>query len=147
MIKNILVPVDFSQGTSKIIDKAECFARAFDARIWLVHVTEDDPEFVGYDLGPQYIRDERAKEIREEHLHLQQLSNVLRQKNIETEPLLLQGEAAATILQKAKNLRCDLIVIGKHGSGGIFDVLMGSVSRQVVNGANVPVLLVPVKND
>lgn len=147
MVKNILVPLDFSRGSEKVIEKAELYASAFNARIWLIHVTETEPEFIGYQSGPKYIRQGRANEIREEHVHLQQIAHQLRNRNIETEPLLLQGDPADLILQKARNLKCDLIIIGKHGSGGVFDVLLGSVSKQVLNKASIPVLLVPVKDD
>ena len=65
-MKNILVCIDFHEQTKNLINKAAEIAKAFNAKLWLVHVAAPDPDFVGYDVGPQYIRDARADELKEE---------------------------------------------------------------------------------
>ncbi len=65
--KNILVAVDFNDAVGKILGYAEALALQFDSKVWVVHVADPDPDFVGYEPGPQYIRDFRAEELREEH--------------------------------------------------------------------------------
>ncbi len=55
---------------------------------------------------------------------------------------LLQGDAAREILGVAKDMKCDLIVLGTHGRTGLGRLLMGSVAEQVVRHASCPVLTV-----
>ena len=53
------------------------------------------------------------------------------------------GRVADTIVQQAKRLRADLIVMGTHGRRGVSRVLLGSDAELVVRHSPVPVLLVP----
>ena len=53
------------------------------------------------------------------------------------------GKAAQAILQAAERLSVDSIVLGSHGHGGTYRALLGSVSKEVVQRAHRPVLVVP----
>jgi nucleotide-binding universal stress UspA family protein len=57
---------------------------------------------------------------------------------------LVEGNAAAAILRAAKELHCDLIVMGTHGRTGLSRLLMGSVAEEVVRKA--PCLVLTVKS-
>lgn len=59
----------------------------------------------------------------------------------------MTGSAANFIVQHAKRVRADLIVIGTHGRRGLRRMLMGSDAEQVVRQSPVPVLLVRSKKD
>jgi nucleotide-binding universal stress UspA family protein len=50
-MKTILVPIDFSDATTRVIDTAKQFAAAFGSRLVLLHVTEPEPDFVGFEPG------------------------------------------------------------------------------------------------
>jgi nucleotide-binding universal stress UspA family protein len=52
------------------------------------------------------------------------------------------GEFAATILDYARDKKCDLVVMGTHGHGSLGDALLGSVASRVLHEASIPVLLV-----
>lgn len=54
------------------------------------------------------------------------------------------GPDAATILEFAAAERMDLIVLGRHGHGGVGQALFGSVAEKVVRKANAAVLVVPL---
>jgi K+-sensing histidine kinase KdpD len=84
-MKNILVTIDFEEKGQVLIDKAAEMAEKFNAKLWLVHVAAPDPEFVGYEVGPQYVRDVLAKDLREEHKLLQNFSSQLKDRNIDAE--------------------------------------------------------------
>lgn len=83
-MKNIVVAVDFSEETERVIEAARELASAFSAKLWLVHAAAPDPDFVGYRAGPQSVRDAVANELREEHRLLQQLADGLRGTGIDT---------------------------------------------------------------
>ena len=63
-MKNILVTIDFNENEKLLIDKAFQLAEPFDSKIWLIHIAAPDPDFIGYKVGPQYIRDSRASDLK-----------------------------------------------------------------------------------
>jgi len=142
-MRNILVPIDFSPSTEPVIDIAKTLAESFSARLWLIHVASPDPDFVGYDAGPQSVRDQVADHLREEHQRLQAIATELRESGVETTALLVQGLAAEKILAESERHAADLIVMGSHGHGAMYRALMGSVSEQVLRKAGCPVTIIP----
>jgi nucleotide-binding universal stress UspA family protein len=71
------------------------------------------------------------------------VSGELRKMGFDTGAHLLAGEPAKTILAGARDLGCTSLVLGTQGLGGLEEALHGSVSHRVVEGADIPVVLVP----
>ncbi len=142
---NILAAIDFSDITPAVVDKAAAIAKCFDSKLWLIHIAAPDPDFVGYGTGPQCERDWRAKVLRKEHQYLHDKALELEQDKINVTPLLVQGATVETILKQASKLKADMIVIGSHGHGALYQILLGSVSQGVVHQSVCPVLIVPAK--
>ena len=143
-MKNILVTIDFNKNEHILVDKAFELAEQFDSKIWLLHIAAPDPDFVGYDVGPQYVRDSRAKELRKEHRHLEELSKTLKEKGVKAEGLLVQGATIEMILAESKKLNIDLIIAGHHDHNFLYKAFVGSVSGKIVKRSKIPVLLVPI---
>ena len=143
----LLVAVDFSDPTEQILKVATRLAQSLDASVWLVHVAEPDPDFVGYDAGPDVVRDQVARKFREEHRVLQRLAAAMRDDNIEAKAILAQGATVQTLLELAERQESDLIVVGSHGRGMVAEMLMGSVSTGLIRRASCPVTVVPVRRD
>jgi len=142
-MKNILVPIDFSAVKNSLVSTAGDLAKALGAKLWLVHVAAPDPDFVGFRVGPEYIREQRADILRKEHQDIQAIGAQLKAKGIDTEALLVQGPTTDTLLEVAQNVSADLIVMGSHGHSALFRAFVGSVSEQVLKESKVPVLIVP----
>jgi nucleotide-binding universal stress UspA family protein len=142
-MRNILVPIDFSSLSESVVDVAKTLAECFSARLWLIHVASPDPDFVGYDAGPQSVRDQVAEHLREEHQRLQSTAADLRQAGLDATALLVQGATAEKILAEAEKHAADLIVMGSHGRGAMYRTLMGSVSERVLRKAACPVTIIP----
>ena len=142
-MRRILAAVDFSPVSKAVVEQAASLAEAFSAELTLVHVAAPDPEFVGYAAGPQTVRDDRAREIRDQHRNLQAIAEELRDRAISARALLIQGSAVEKILAEGARLRADAIVIGSHGHGALYRALLGSVSEGVVRAAQCPVVVVP----
>lgn len=141
----ILAAVDFSPVTEQVLKTLVRIAATFPAEVRLVHVAPPDPAFVGYKAGPDVVRDQVAAEYHASHQRLQALADRLRSQGADTTALLLQGATVATLITEAKRLPAELIVLGSHGHGAVYDLLVGSVSEGVVRSAQVPVLLVPAR--
>jgi nucleotide-binding universal stress UspA family protein len=88
-----------------------------------------------------------AEVYRDEHRKLQALAADLAKKGIQVTSELVQGSSADTILSHADSLDASLIILGTHGHGKLYHLLLGSVSNSVLKHAKVPVLLVPVREE
>jgi len=142
-MKNILVALELDEFDELLMNQAVELAKAFDSKLWLIHIAAPEPDFVGYEVGPQYIRDSRADELRYEHKLLQQHSTDLNDKGIKAEGLLIQGATIEMIIEESKKLRVDLIITGHHDRGFLFKALRGSVSEKIIKGSKIPILIVP----
>ena len=140
---NILVSLDISESTDKVVDAAKQLAEAMSAKLYLMHVAEPEPDFIGYGVGPQTVRDSVSEEFHKEHALIQELAESLRQKSLDVKGLLIQGSTVEAILKQADKLKAQMIVMGSHGRGAIYKMLVGSVSEGVLHGAKCPVLVVP----
>lgn len=143
-MKNILVAIDLKGNEKLLIDKAYEFAKAFKAKIWLVHITAPNPDYIGYEVGPQYIRDFRATELKNEHRLLETYANKLKEKGINSEGLLVQGATIEMIMKEADKLNIDLIITGHQEHDFLYKALFGSVSRNLIKISKIPVLIVPL---
>ncbi|MDH5428205.1 MAG: universal stress protein [Nitrospirota bacterium] len=139
----LLVAVDFSDSSRIVIEYVTDLANVVCGKIWLLHVAEPDPEFVGYDVDPPEMRDVIARRFHKEHLQIQQLSQELRSKGLDCEALLIQGPTVETILRESKKLSVDMVVVGSHGKGILKHLLVGSTSEGVLHQSSIPVLVAP----
>ena len=141
----VLVAVDLSQASEKVVASARQVALQTGAKVYVLHAAEPEPDFVGYDAGPDVVRGQVANEYREEHRGIQKLADSLRESGIDATALLIQGPTVETTLKQSKKLDADLIVVGSHGHSAIYDVLVGSYSAGILRKSDVPVLVVPTR--
>ena len=143
--KRILVPVDGSPTAAKGLQAAIKLARENRAKLLLLHVVEEYSAFiapeVGASLGP--ILDSLRLVGRRT---LARIARSVGKSGVKPQSVLVEnfgGRVADTIVQQARRLRADLIVMGTHGRRGVNRVLLGSDAELVVRYSPVPVLLVP----
>lgn len=157
-MQTILAAVDFSKNTDSVLEQAAALAKALDAKLWVLHVTSDEtqamvyestqfsgyaPEFMGLPGDVQLARDLSAGEIKREHAQLLGMSSSLRDKGVDAHAVLLKGDAAKLICEKADELSADIIVLGSHGHGLLHKALVGSVSEAVIRHTRRNVMVVP----
>ncbi len=143
----ILVPLDFSNVTDAVANIAETIAKAHHAKVVLLHVEPPEPDFVGYEPGPQHVRDNVAHQVTEDHEALHAIRDRLQNEGIDTDVLIIQGPIVEKILSEAKRLNIDHIVIGSHGHGALYHLLVGSVCEGILKGTACPVTVVPAPKD
>jgi len=140
---NILTCVDLSESTDRIVARAVEIAKAVSAKLWFLHVAEPEPDFVGYEVGPQSVRDSLSIKFREQHRMLQEIADRVRKRGVDATALLVQGSTVETILAKAAKLGADMIIVGTHGRGAMYQLLVGSVSEGLLHDSECPILIVP----
>ncbi len=144
-MKRILAAIDFSATTDLVLEQAAQLALAFQAPITVLHVVEPEPDFVGFEPGPEVVRQAVARDFVAERNRLHQLRDALelRLGGLECGALQVQGPSAAKIVEAAERLGAGLIVLGSHGHGALYHLLVGSVAESVLRKARVPVVVVP----
>lgn len=141
---NIVLPVDFGDSTEKLVSSAVKFAKEVNGRICLIHVAPADIGFAIGDMGFQYFPEVEQNEIKEELLHLNSLEQRILSEDLECEHLLKQGVPGDIILEYAKEKNAGYIVMGSHGRSGIYDVFVGSLTKELTRRSTIPVLVIPM---
>ena len=160
-MKRILVPIDFSDATLRVIDLAQQLAKALDAEIHLVHVKEltaaAAPGALGYGLAgmpelapmsgvPLPVFDPMPQEVpvdEDEQSKLTHWQDKIAQSGVKVTLHEPTGAVVEEILNEADVVNADLIVMGTHGHGAMYNLLVGGVTKGVLKRSTRPVLLVP----
>jgi nucleotide-binding universal stress UspA family protein len=142
-VKTILVPTDFSAASLKAVAFAKQLARAFGARVSLLHVIEPIvlPDAAAMIALPD---DQLAARM---HKELQKLAQNFEDADFKFESFLVRkGTPFHEITLAGATSKSDLIVIATHGYTGLKHVLLGSTAERVVRHARCPVLVVPTRD-
>jgi len=144
-LKRILVPVDFSECSRVALRRADELAKAFDAKIDVVHVWQ----------APAFVSPEAMVGVTPHGQTLAQLAEQQAQKSLASfvahaknsgvridSARTLNGDPAPTIVGEAEQGNYDLIAMGTHGRTGLNHLLVGSVAEKVVRRASRPVMTV-----
>lgn len=143
-LANIMVAVDFNDSIGELMVYTESLAKKFNSKIWVLHVADPEPDFIGYEPGPQYIRNIKAEEYREEHQNLQEICKNFIGEDIESEALLIQGSTVETVLNEAKKLNIELLIVGTHKHSFLHNLLKESISMELLKKAEIPMLTIPI---
>ena len=141
---NIVLPVDFSEATDKLVEGALKFAKETNGKICLIHVAPSDIGFAIGDMGFQYFPEVEQNEIKEELLRLNNMQQKIIAHDIDCEHMLKQGVAGDIILEYAKEKNADYIVMGSHGRSNMYDVFVGSLTKELTRRSPIPVLVLPI---
>jgi nucleotide-binding universal stress UspA family protein len=139
----LLVAVDLSEATQIIVDKVREITREYPARVWIVHNAEPPPDYVEFKVDPLTARKSLAKKFHKEHCQIQEIADRLREAGLDATALLVHGSTVETILKEASDLDVDMIVVGSHGRGAMHGLLVGSVSKAILQKSSYPVLVIP----
>jgi len=143
--KKILVPTDFSQSSDMALEKAVDLAEKYDAKVILLHVVDEKIQQCAVDYC---LREEDIEKLEEESMKrskemLVKEATALRgPRHVEIDYDLKRGTPAEVIIDEQLRTGSDLIIIGSHGTKGVFKHLIGSVTDKVVRAAKAPVMVV-----
>jgi nucleotide-binding universal stress UspA family protein len=144
-VKSILVPVDFSKATDRILQATTTIAKALDARVTVMNVAPREPDVFGQQLTRKVITEPVPENVREQYEKLMACAKRLEDAGVVVKPLLVRGDRVRTVMREVEREEADLIVMGSHGRGALYRRLMGSVSEGVMREAKCPVLIIPSK--
>ena len=150
MYANILLSTDGSDLARKGVEHGMALAKAVNAKVTVVTVTE--PMYIDYGSGHAsgYIPSQ-AEMDRYDAAHKELAGKVLDGARATADQIGLSAELlhvpnahpATAIIETAKSRGCDLIVMATHGRRGLRKLFMGSQTSEVLVNGSVPVLVVP----
>jgi nucleotide-binding universal stress UspA family protein len=151
-IDKILIALDYDPSAEKVAETGYALAKAFDADTTLLHIIADPAYYSSIDYSPimgfsgfsnpNII--EMVDTLKKESQHfLEHTKKHLGDESIKT--LVLEGDFSDSILEAAKDLQADLIVMGTHNRRGLNKVLMGNLAEKVLHQTHIPIFVVPTK--
>lgn len=143
VMKTILVPVDFSAVTAEVTRTACQFAKMTDSRLVLLHVIQVPVVIEPYGIGAEAMVEALTASEKLATKKLRGLVRQCRQQVKTVQTIQETGHPVAVILAKLAELKADYIVIGSHGHGAVYDLLIGGTTQGVLRRAHCPVIIVP----
>ncbi|HSO93591.1 MAG TPA: universal stress protein [Candidatus Dormibacteraeota bacterium] len=141
--KRIVVGLDGSARSARGLAWAIGTAKALEAEVLAVHVFQLLPQPAIYGLAPIAFSDEWQQELRK--LFENDWCAPLRAAGVGYRTVFEAGSPAPTLISIAQREHADLIVTGTRGLGGFKQLMLGSVSYQLVLHSTVPVVAIPAE--
>lgn len=153
-IKKILIALDYDPTAQKVAEEGYSLAKSMEAEVVLLHVIADPSYyyprepitimgFAGYtETDP--LKLDRTKGLKmESQQFLNKSKEHLGNEAIST--LVKEGDFAETIIKTAKELKIDIIVLGTHSRKWLEEIVMGSVTKKVLQLTSIPIFIIPTK--
>jgi nucleotide-binding universal stress UspA family protein len=139
MYHRILIAYDGSPDAEKALQAALCMAKENGAELHLVAVEEGLPRYAATADEIDAVKEQ--KDAYYQRLCVQAEAEAAR-AGLSIGTRVLPGHPSRVIPDLARQLGCDLIVVGFHGHSAVYDRIWGSTSRGVVFHSNCSVLIV-----
>jgi len=151
-MKKILIALDYNPSAQKVAEIGHELASSMNAKTILLHVISDATYYsslnyspiMGFESFSNAIETNSAEELkRAGENYLDKSKEYLNDQTVQT--IVRKGVFAETILNTAKELDADVIVMGTHSRRGLEKILMGSVAENVLRHSPLPVFIIPTK--
>ena len=158
----VLVCIDLEHPTQPIVDALCDLAASVPISVSLLHVTEgqsafgafiEEPDFADDPTGvgtagivpdEQTIRDAKAAFIRDERHRLSGLAEELHEAGIDAKPIVAEGDPVDTILEHQGQFEPLLTLVGSRRHGVVHDLVVGSVTRDLLRSSTRMIACVPI---
>jgi len=143
-MKKVLIALDEDPTAKKVAEVGYQMAESMGAEVFLVHVVED---LVAYSLsylnmGP--LQSDTEVELKDKSQQfLDEIKLLLGNETIQT--VVKEGDFADCIIETAKELDIDTIVMGSLSKRWLENIVLGSVTERVMKQTTIPLFIVPTK--
>jgi nucleotide-binding universal stress UspA family protein len=155
-MKKVLIALDYNPTAQKVAESGFSIAQAMKAEVVLLHVISDPLYYSSVEYSPimgfngfmetaqlQLNNVESLKKASKQFLD--KSKNHLGDNSIQT--LVTEGDFADSILETAKDLKADIIVMGSHSRKWLENIVMGSVTEKVLHHTSIPLFIIPTKKN
>ncbi len=155
-MKKILIALDYDPTAQKVAETGFALAKAMSAELILLHVvaapvyysSEAYSPIMGFGgyFGTDFLQPNVTEDLKRASLdYLEKTKKHLGDSTIQTE--ITTGDAAESIIETAKILNADIIVMGSHSKKWLEKILMGSVTEKVLHHTTIPLFIVPTQKE
>jgi nucleotide-binding universal stress UspA family protein len=142
-IEKILVPVDFSGNTDKIIQYAKMIAEQFSAKIDVLFVVQELDEYSGFFIPHIPLTNFKDEMHQSASLKMRKfIDDTFEQTKLYNNSKVLTGDITDQINNYIQENDIDIVIMGTHGYKGVEKLLFGSIAERVVKTSPCPVLTI-----
>ena len=140
-MKNILVPVDFSDASFNAVSYAAFLASAFNSSLLLLHVYSDTVAFEK-NKKPEIFQSEAELDAANEKYLKKEIGRIAEQYTVKINVVVKKGNPSNVITEVAEKEHADFIVMGMKGKGES-NSIFGSTTTSMINKTSLPIMVVP----
>lgn len=153
-MKKVLIALDYNPTAQKVAEMGYYIAKAMNAQSVLLHVIPGATYYSYLNYSP-IMGFEGFSNLDKIQTDAEELKKVAKEyldkskKHLGDETIQIavkNGDSGETILDTAKEVKADIIVMGTHSRRGLEKILMGSVAEYVLHHTSIPVLIIPTKS-
>lgn len=153
-MKKVLIALDYDPTAQKIAEDGFALAKAMSAQVVLLHVVADPVYYSSAMYSPiMGFGGYMDTEIMQPDIvdHLKKTSNDFLEKSKKhlgddtIDIMVTEGDVADAIVAAAKNITANVIVMGSHSRKWLEQIVMGSVTENVLRQTSIPLFIIPTK--
>jgi nucleotide-binding universal stress UspA family protein len=138
-IARILVATDFSEVSDNALQYALPVAELYNSAVYVLHVINPNPsQLPTMEFEP--LPDDFPEKAAEERFRMLEASALL--SRYQHWLMLEKGQVATVVKAAIQKNEIELVVVGTHGRGGVFKMLMGSTAEEIFREVTCPVMTV-----
>jgi nucleotide-binding universal stress UspA family protein len=145
-MRTILACIDFSDASERVLTEARKLAKTdpLKTRVHLVHVTQ--PDLTPMMLSPGAVAPSPVlTDTRAELAKLSTYAEKMIADGLDVSLEILEGPPIEMILAESERVKAERVIMGSHGHGALYELLVGSMTEGVLRRSQIPVLVVPVR--
>lgn len=153
-MKKVLIALDYDPTAQKVAESGFTLAKAMGAKVVLVHVISDPVYYSSNLYSPimgfggfmniDFMQLDVVTALKSSSQDfLNKTKQYLGDETIQT--LVEEGDFADSILEAAKDVCADILVIGSHSSRWLDEILVGSVAEKILRHTSIPLYIIPTK--
>jgi nucleotide-binding universal stress UspA family protein len=151
-MKKVLIALDYNPTAQKVAETGYLLSKTMGAEVILLHVITDPVFYTSMDYSPimglnnymdmNPLRLDSIEGLKmASQYFLDKSKQHLGDETIQT--VVKEGDFAETILNTAKEINADIIVMGSHSRKWLENIIMGSVTEKVLNHTSIPLFIIP----
>jgi nucleotide-binding universal stress UspA family protein len=153
-MKKVLIALDYDPTAQKIAEGGFALAKAMSAQVILLHVVADPVYyssamyspimgFGGY-MDTEIMQPDVIDHLKKtSHDFLEKSKKHLGDDTIEI--IVNEGDVADAVIVTAKEISANVIVMGSHSRKWLEQIVMGSVTENVLRHTSIPLFIIPTK--
>jgi nucleotide-binding universal stress UspA family protein len=143
-IKRVLIALDYDPTALKVANKGFTMAKEMGAEVILLHIIMNLVTYSLTYLKMDPLKLKSVNDLKEESQDFLDLPKQYPGKDM-IQTNVKQGDFAVSMLNGAKEMAVDLIIMGSHSSMWLEEIVMGRVTNEALQQNRIPILIIPTK--